>query len=805
MQNPQSSRARTKLTRTAAVILTLAVAVSTLVVPSVTSATTLAEPHPSVRGSILASKPQGYVSALWGRVDNPQNPGDNHWLPSADGHSEQAKMPGNVPNAMTFSTPDDSRAIESQSRGNVWFHGKTSDGFALPVSTGITNETWRWEQNQFADCLSVSGVLQTRVGFRQECRRDYATIEFDRPQVNPVIVFRGGAGARHSTIATNVGCSVGWNDLRFEAINGELPAPGQVSLLDTKLGDPFAVSAGTGLKADVSFNGIDLVRGPLPEVSSEAGSCGPEHYAGIEDPRERRDGYFATSAFAIKGLVSRVDFAIPYHVEIVKEIPDVRGVIDGFYVAGFGFTFPSADLSVRKTAPRSVYAGQTLNWDVTVGNSATSADSHGLTLKDVVPEGVTKLQLVSGPPGCQLVGRDLSCSLVPDGYSLTESEVPSYLYLDAAGTDPTAEVPSALGPGESFTVKLSALVPPTTPAGTVITNESNVAGADLDPNINNNTATASTTVLASPWSLDKKVTVGGEAPPGGVVAPNDVLSYTVTANATARVDGVVLTDILTDVLKADRGATFVPGSAQLKVGNAAAQRLPDPDTSDPSNIVLRSPAFSLNARQTATLTYQVTVNSDAWLSSFTNTVTGLATQGIPHCVSCTTTSITNASVRIQKHGYDDAGDMLPIPGAAFQILFDKAGTPGDPHPAKVNPIPTNTGRYEVARGLAPGKYWLQETAAPKGHVLLAEPVRFEISPGGELTLLDPKADSRVTISEGVITVIDVRALPLPDAGSPVHWWPIAGAAVFSIALLLTLASRLRKLRAATQAAQTISR
>ncbi|WGD36949.1 SpaA isopeptide-forming pilin-related protein [Lysinibacter sp. HNR] len=709
-------------------------------------------------------RPQGYVSVL----------PSSRWIVEDDRLSMSAEMPGRLPGSVTLSGPEGERTIGRQGLGPelVTWMGKTSDGYGLALAAGLEPVGYTLipapdRSDSLLHCMDDT----INEGERRECVIHQTTLTFDEPQINPVIVF-GQSGGPILSQSGGQGCVVGWSDLIFESINGKVPASGQVTVLDAQTGPPITVAGGP--KADIVFDGLRMSWRTLPDRPEDPNLCS-----------DSAGQYNGQVVFAVDGLVSEINFGVPHMGEITQTItnPGVR-TMRNYGVTAFGFGLPGADLSVVKRAPSQVRAGAELLWNVTVANSSTSSDSHGVVVRDAVPAEVTDVRLIDAPEGCVLIGHDVSCTLVADGYTLSDTDDPTYVRLD--GPDDVSAVPAALKAGESFSFQISGRVPVS--ATGVITNTATVAGADADPQTNNNTSTTRTTILAPAWSINKAVTVNGQEPVDGRVAPGDILTYTVTASAgTVAVNGVTITDDLSEVLQS---ASFVPGSAGLRIGNGSVQTV-----SDPVDAILTTQPFSLARSQQATLTYQVTVNDDAWLKTLINTVTGDASEGLPNCVTCSTISETGARVLIQKNGVDASGGVVPVTGASFRILADDQGRPGNPvNNHTVVPVADQTGRYEVPLGLMPGNYWIEETRAPAGHELLARPAPFQITDTGELVLLNLADNPSLVVQDGVLTIFDVVAVTLPYTGATASLWGPAGAVVLALSLVLTLAYRLRQRR-----------
>ncbi|MDO4685064.1 MAG: SpaA isopeptide-forming pilin-related protein [Corynebacterium sp.] len=121
-------------------------------------------------------------------------------------------------------------------------------------------------------------------------------------------------------------------------------------------------------------------------------------------------------------------------------------------------------------------------------------------------------------------------------------------------------------------------------------------------------------------------------------------------------------------------------------------------------------------------------------------------------------------------------DKEPLPGAEFFIFPDKNGGIGCAPVNGANPVPINPEEPNVAIiTLAPGKYHLIETKAPKSHSLLARPVPFEITPTedglGYRIKLVAETDEYVVSPDGMnLRVANTLSGELPDTGGhgPAH-------------------------------------
>lgn len=300
---------------------------------------------------------------------------------------------------------------------------------------------------------------------------------------------------------------------------------------------------------------------------------------------------------------------------------------------------------------------------------------------------------------------------------------------------------------------------------------------------------------------------------GSVVSPGDTITYTVTAQNYANVvDRVVITDDLSDVLD---DAAWVAGSATLVITDSSGDTVSTQPVADPAagETTLVTQPFTLPVEGKAVLTYQVTVNADAWLTTLKNLVWGTTdpedpqeTPQLPEeCTPdepCQTVHTTNPGLLIQKTGENSSGQWVPMDGSQWQLNYDNDGSLGavvsDPTPtALVEGGSVVTGWFQVL-GLTPGVYWLTETTAPDGFNLLAEPLRFELKTNGEVQLLSSGQDDVVSLTQAgtdspaTITVRDVPAMELPEAGGAgMLPFLVGGSLLFGLAIAVAYTGRFR--------------
>ncbi|MFK0040319.1 GEVED domain-containing protein [Paenarthrobacter sp. NPDC090517] len=361
-------------------------------------------------------------------------------------------------------------------------------------------------------------------------------------------------------------------------------------------------------------------------------------------------------------------------------------------------------------------------------------------------------------------------------------------------------LPGVLLAGQSVTATATYVVTQNDVITGVLTNIAKVTGnPPIGPPV---TATDDAEIKAPPaWKIKKTATVNGTVPANGSVTPGQTINYAVTATSLSGViTGVILKDNLADVLD---NATFVPGSATLTIGTGTPIPVANPVA--PST-TLTTAAFTLPAGQTATLRYSVTVKTNAWNATLINTVTGSGSTPPQTCAEpgssgpgpdCTTTHQTPAKVLIEKVGESSDEEWVRMAGSSWTIYTNNNGVPGA---ALVSPtavaVAGETGLFQL-EGIKPGIYWLEETTAPEGFNLLAEPVQFTVAANGAVTVGQGSGTGVVSSSDSdgdgifLITVRDVPALEMPESGG-IGWWPFTAAG--SILVLTALGLGLVNIR-----------
>ncbi|MCD7101407.1 DUF7927 domain-containing protein [Pseudoclavibacter sp. 13-3] len=179
-----------------------------------------------------------------------------------------------------------------------------------------------------------------------------------------------------------------------------------------------------------------------------------------------------------------------------------------------------------------------------------------------------------------------------------------------------------------------------------------------------------------PWTVRKS----SDPATGSTVKPGDTVTYSVTASAAdapAAIRDVVLTDRLDEVLAA---ADFVSGSAKLVIGSTTT------DVADPTDDRLQTNAFELPGGATATLSYQVTVKSDAYGATLRNVATGAGDVPPTTCPTpegddpvtdpeCVTTHVTGKWSLAKTS--DPASGATVLPGAEVAYTLTTSNTSGN--------------------------------------------------------------------------------------------------------------------------------
>lgn len=300
-----------------------------------------------------------------------------------------------------------------------------------------------------------------------------------------------------------------------------------------------------------------------------------------------------------------------------------------------------------------------------------------------------------------------------------------------------------------------------------------------------------TTPVPAEWTVIKTASIDGDEVRTGAVRPGDTIDYTITATASR---GQVTDVRLRDVLEVPASTIAATPAATLTVASAGPTAVEPVVTGDAGLLyyVFTPAPFTLEAGQTATLRYSITLLPDVWLRQVDNTVTGRGSVAPQQCglmaramnEECSTSHATGALLLIEKRGQGING-VTPLDGAAFVVLSSV-----NPDVIVTTPPLTATGavgRFEL-RGLPAGDYWLRETKAPAGHSLLAADIAFTVHQSGTVTI--GAGNPQVAASGTTITVTDAAAYAMPVAGGPgrLPFW-IFGALLTGLALTLIVRRR----------------
>lgn len=154
---------------------------------------------------------------------------------------------------------------------------------------------------------------------------------------------------------------------------------------------------------------------------------------------------------------------------------------------------------------------------------------------------------------------------------------------------------------------------------------------------------------------------------------------------------------------------------------------------------------------------------------------------------------------IEKHSYSDRAQAAPalLDGAAFDLRADDHGHPGAAV-AGVLRAGAQPGRFSLV-DIAPGSYWLVETAAPSGYAPLVAPIAFAVRhdaahPDGAIDL-GSTSDPLVSYDTAsrTLRIWDARVVALPSAGGPgTIAFTSAGAVLMASAALLWVRARRRR-------------
>ena len=173
------------------------------------------------------------------------------------------------------------------------------------------------------------------------------------------------------------------------------------------------------------------------------------------------------------------------------------------------------DLFVIKDGPNTAAADTDVTFTITAGNNGP--DSGPISLSDTLPGTMTFVSIT------QTSGPSFPCPTQP-----------------TPGSGGTINCTATLAAGQSATFSLITHIPPGTPQGTAFTNQATVTGNGVDPNDENNSASAAVAVPIP------QADIGVQKVGPDTAAPNTDVAYTITVNNPGpnAADSVSLTDTL---------------------------------------------------------------------------------------------------------------------------------------------------------------------------------------------------------------------------------------------------------------------
>lgn len=287
----------------------------------------------------------------------------------------------------------------------------------------------------------------------------------------------------------------------------------------------------------VSGDGADLVNPDLVDLG--AASPPAESYSYVFGfTAQKIDHALVNAALVSSSLARRVEYA-----RVNADFPEIdRSTTtarlsdhDPVVVYVQAAALASAGVSVTMTdAPDPVFPGAGLAYTITATNGGPDA-ATALVLTDTLPAGTTFSSLTS-----------------PAGWTCSTPAV------GAPGTITCSAATLAAATNAAFT--LNVIVDAVTPGGAVLSNTTSIAASSGDPNLADNSATATTTVLTPPAVFATKAVFGAYMP-GGTVTYTIVLRNN---GSTDQADNPG--DELTDVLP----SSLVLVSASATSGTAVA-------------------------------------------------------------------------------------------------------------------------------------------------------------------------------------------------------------------------------------------
>lgn len=430
-----------------------------------------------------------------------------------------------------------------------------------------------------------------------------------------------------------------------------------------------------------------------------------------------------------------------------------------------GYSSPfSADLQVLKR--REKIDNGRLYWWIDIWNNGPDGVS-GFTLHDALgPEfNDIKLETIE-----QAAGLNVPSVVDTQGTSLT-IQFGNLIARESGETKP------------QLSVRISAGLKDTNTPDACVANTVTVNSNENDPEIGNNTSTSSCDVELTKTAID---TNGDEkVDDNDVQGPDESGIYTVAyhvklanvGSEPSTYDYVIDSPKLADAFTVQ--SVYLTGPHQSEAVKV------EPSPENPEAYVLAEPGvlqkgeelvFKVEVRFTAD---QLQLTTDPALGKCSDEATGLVNsvsvgeKVAEDCVDFPKNK--NMTLEIVKLSAD--GSQAPLPGAEFKLFTAAADGSLVQNAEHEVPVTSDGQGNFSAEVLTPGTYYLLETKAPEGMMLLAEPVKFStqwnengeavlvVSEGGSSLIFGgAKGDSEVDRVIGLIQVADVSQGTLPKTG-----------------------------------------
>ncbi|MFG2295800.1 DUF6923 family protein [Streptomyces sp. NPDC048603] len=156
-----------------------------------------------------------------------------------------------------------------------------------------------------------------------------------------------------------------------------------------------STDAGAIVRVDIAAQSADFFPGVLP---------GGEDFGGVFTYGNGDLGFFRNSGQLFRVRVKDADGTEPRFTVLSRQSAPAAVNLD----ATSCFLDSSADLAVRKHAPKQVEAGDPLTYRITVKNTGEAGDSSGWSLTDALPSEL--LEPSTPTEGCEITDGVLSCT-----------------------------------------------------------------------------------------------------------------------------------------------------------------------------------------------------------------------------------------------------------------------------------------------------------------------------------------------------------------------------------------------------------